>query len=117
MDDINFQSLDPAERDWEYDGDGTRIYKVKAGFIGKTPYDDEYEKWKERFGHEWQPEEEPYYVGLPQEELMRGESRHCGDCGHRCHCYQPECTEEIGVGMSDKTQECKCKECKCGKTK
>lgn len=98
---IHIQSPDPAERDWEYDGDGTRIYKVKAGFIGKTPYDDAYEKWKERFGHEWQPEEEPYYVGLPQEELMKGESRHC-ECGHPCHCYQPKCNE------------CDCKECKCG---
>lgn len=75
-DKIHFQSLDPDGRDWEYDGDGTRIYKVEAGNIGKTPYNDEYEEWKERFGGDWEkPTEEekkrwlgvkePYYVDLP----------------------------------------------------
>lgn len=54
---IHFQSLDPDKRDWEYDGDGTRIYKVEAGNIGKTPYDDEYEEWKERFGGDWHNED------------------------------------------------------------
>jgi len=69
---IHIQSPDPAERDWEYDGDGTRIYKIEAGYMGKTPYRDEYEQWKKRFGHDWEPEkpkykgvEEPYYVDLP----------------------------------------------------
>ena len=37
----------------------------------KTPYNDEYETWKQRVGHDWEPEEkykgeeEPYYVDLP----------------------------------------------------
>ena len=80
MDDkIHIQSPDPTERDWEYDGDGTRIYKIEAGYGTKTLYKDEYEAWKERYGHDWEPEEEseeeskkpyrgveaPYYVGLP----------------------------------------------------
>ena len=38
MNDINVQSPDPAERDWEYDNDGTRIYKPEAGYGCKTPY-------------------------------------------------------------------------------
>jgi len=66
MDDkIHIQSPDPSERDWEYDGDGTRIYKIEAGYGTKTLYKDEYEAWKERYGHEWDPNKEPYYVGLP----------------------------------------------------
>jgi len=70
--DINIQSLDPAERDWEYDGDGNRIYKIEMGKPHKTIYNDEYESWKARFGHDWEEpkkkfvgEEEPYYVDLP----------------------------------------------------
>ena len=69
--DINVQSLDPADRDWEYDGDGNRIYKPEMGKPTKTIYNDEYEIWKARFGHDWEPEkkykgvEEPYYVDLP----------------------------------------------------
>ena len=74
MDDINIQSLDPMERDWEYDGDGNRRYKPKMGKPHKTLYNDEYEQWKARFGHDWEPVknkekykgvEEPYYVDLP----------------------------------------------------
>jgi len=74
MDDINIQSLDPAERDWEYDGDGNRIYKIEMGKPTKTLYNDDYEMWKDRFGHDWEPVEdkkryicveEPYYVDLP----------------------------------------------------
>lgn len=72
MKDINIQSPDPAERDWEYDGDGTRIYKIEMGKPLKTLYNDEYESWKAKYGHEWESEEttykgvdEPYYVGLP----------------------------------------------------
>ena len=45
---------------------------------------------------------------------MQGETRYCSICGHRCHCYGSFCTEEVGVGMSDKTQHCGCKKCKCG---
>ena len=63
--DIWIQSPDPDARDWEYDGDGNRIYKIEAGKPTKTLYDDAYEQWKDRFGHEWEPDEEPYYVGLP----------------------------------------------------
>lgn len=29
--------LDPDKRDWEYDGDGTKIYKVEKGYNHKTP--------------------------------------------------------------------------------
>lgn len=32
------QSLDPEERTWEYDGDGTKILKVSQGKSVKTPY-------------------------------------------------------------------------------
>lgn len=79
MNDMNFQSLDPDKRDWEYDGSGERVYKGT-----RTPYNDEYEKWKSRFGYDWEEEteeeiskknerrkigqEDPYYVDLPQEE-------------------------------------------------
>ena len=76
MTEINVQSPDPAERDWEYDDDGTRIYRVEAGYGTKTPYKDEYETWKSRFGHDWDPPtkeekkrwngvQKPYYVDLP----------------------------------------------------
>jgi len=40
--------------------------------------------------------------------------RYC-DCGHRCHCYRPDCPDEIGVGMTDKSQKCGCKKCTCQK--
>ena len=39
--------------------------------MGKTPYNDDYEIWKSKYGHDWEPEkkykgvEEPYYVDLP----------------------------------------------------
>lgn len=29
--------LDPADRNWEYDGDGSKIYKPEVGFGTKTP--------------------------------------------------------------------------------
>jgi len=32
---INIE-LDPADREWEYDGDGNKIYKLEAGFSKKT---------------------------------------------------------------------------------
>ena len=68
---MNFQSLDPTKRDWEYDGDATRIYKPEMSKPAKTLYNDEYEIWKARFGHDWEPKEkykgveDPYYVDLP----------------------------------------------------
>ena len=69
---MNVQSLDPTDRDWEYDGDGNRIYKPEMGKPTKTIYNDEYEIWKAQYGHDWEEpekkyvgEEEPYYVDLP----------------------------------------------------
>lgn len=38
---IDVQSPDPDERDWEYDGDGTRIYKLDAGYHTKMLVDEE----------------------------------------------------------------------------
>ena len=32
------EEIDPANREWEYDGDGTKIYKLEAGKGVKTPY-------------------------------------------------------------------------------
>jgi len=32
------QNIDPAQRCWEYDGDGTMIYKLSEGYNTKTPY-------------------------------------------------------------------------------
>lgn len=32
--------LDPKDREWEYDGDGSKIYKLDARFPTKTPYTD-----------------------------------------------------------------------------
>lgn len=29
--------LDPDDREWEYDGDGAKIYKLEAGKPHKTP--------------------------------------------------------------------------------
>ena len=28
-----------------------------------------------------------------QEKKMISEERHCKKCGHRCHCYSPDCPE------------------------
>jgi hypothetical protein len=44
---------------------------------------------------------------------MIGNERWCHTCGHRCHCYASYCKKLIGVGMTDKVQECRCKKCKC----
>lgn len=38
---VDVQSPDPDERDWEYDADGTRIYKLDAGYPTKMLVDDE----------------------------------------------------------------------------
>ena len=73
---IHIQSPDPDHRTWEYDGDGNRIYKPEMGKPTKTIYNDEYEIWKARFGHDWEDYtqeekkkwngvEKPYYVDLP----------------------------------------------------
>ena len=40
--------------------------------------------------------------------------RLCPDCRHKCHC-DDICEKYIGVGMSDKSVPCGCKECKCEK--
>jgi|TARA_B110000240_G_C13437386_1_gene426497 hypothetical protein len=32
--------LDPEEREWEYDGDGRKIYKVEAGYSQKTVWEE-----------------------------------------------------------------------------
>ena len=54
--------IDPAEREWEYDGDGTKIYKLEAGYGAKTPWPKKEEK-KAKWNGVWK--EEPYYVDLP----------------------------------------------------
>ena len=49
--------LDPSERVWEYDDDGTKIYKLECGFGTKTLYDEtEYALWKKQYGNEWETE-------------------------------------------------------------
>lgn len=45
--------LSPDERQWEYDGDGTKIYKLECGFIGKTLWDGGYALWKKQYGGDW----------------------------------------------------------------
>lgn len=62
MNEHDIQSIDPAERDWEYAGDGTKIYKLKHGFGVMTPWDGG-EKLKEK--KPYRGVEEPYYVDLP----------------------------------------------------
>ena len=47
---------------------------------------------------------------------MQGEARYCAACEHGCHCYKPNCEESIGVGMSDKFQDCGCSTCRCHDT-
>ena len=46
-------ALDPAERPWEYDGDGIQIYKLECGFTGKTLWDGGYALWLKQYGSEW----------------------------------------------------------------
>ena len=45
------------------------------------------------------------------------EERYCRSCGHRCHCYAPRCTASVGVGMTDKDQQCECTIFTCGRSK
>ncbi len=72
----NCKEINPQERDWEYDGDGTKIYKLECGFGSKTLYDGGYLLWKKRYGWDWENPQvsddgkyrgikDPYYVGLP----------------------------------------------------
>lgn len=42
--------LDPEERDWEYDGDGLKIYKPEKGFGTKTLWDNGVALWNKIFG-------------------------------------------------------------------
>ena len=35
---INIMEIDPDKRVWEYDGDGTKIYKPDQGYQKKTLY-------------------------------------------------------------------------------
>ncbi len=35
----------------------------------------------------------------------------CENCLHKCHCGV-ECKEDVAIGMSDKSDSCKCNECK-----
>jgi hypothetical protein len=37
---------------------------------------------------------------------MQGPSRTCQTCGHKCHCYRPDCDECV----NDVCTQCKCKE-------
>lgn len=34
-----YKDIDPELREWEYDGDGTKIYKPEAGYGTKTLYE------------------------------------------------------------------------------
>mgnify|MGYP001025001779 CR=1 FL=1 len=36
---------------------------------------------------------------------MIGTERYCNKCGHRCHCYQPDCDECV----NDVCTNCQCK--------
>ena len=45
---------------------------------------------------------------------MEGQERTCAACGHRCHCYQPECEEyPVGFGAGDGIPACDCDTCRC----
>ena len=49
----NIKEIIPDERVWEYDGDGTKIYKLAQGYNRKTIYTEEHYRkvhfWKGRF--------------------------------------------------------------------
>lgn len=38
--------------------------------------------------------------------MMQGPERYCKNCGHRCHCYQPDCDECV----NDVCTKCDCEE-------
>ena len=46
-------ALNPDDRPWEYDGDGTQIYKLECGFTGKTLWDGGYALWQKQYGRDW----------------------------------------------------------------
>ena len=48
-----YVELDPEDRLWEYDKDGSKIYKLKCGFGTKTPWDGGYAYWLKLYGHDW----------------------------------------------------------------
>jgi hypothetical protein len=51
-DKIKLAPIDPDQRVWEYDGDGTKIYKIKEGYPFKTLYTEDHyltvHFWKQR---------------------------------------------------------------------
>lgn len=49
-DTVRSLDIDPDNREWEYDGDGTMIYKPQAGYMGKTLYDYNYGDVKVTYG-------------------------------------------------------------------
>ena len=50
--DPRHREIDPDQRVWEYDGDGTRIYKLEEGYGCKTVYTEDHyltvHFWKRR---------------------------------------------------------------------
>jgi len=53
-----FKNLEllPENRLWEYDDDGTRIYKLECGFGVKTIWDGGHALWKLKYGYDWEKE-------------------------------------------------------------
>jgi len=51
-DKIKLAPIDPDQRVWEYDGDGTKIYKIEEGYPFKTLYTEDHyltvHFWKQR---------------------------------------------------------------------
>ena len=49
---LGIDQIDPDKRVWEYDDDGTKIYKANQGYDRKTPYTKEHyygtHFWKNR---------------------------------------------------------------------
>jgi hypothetical protein len=49
---LKLKEIDPDQRVWEYDGDGTRIYKLEEGYGCKTVYTEDHyltvHFWKRR---------------------------------------------------------------------
>lgn len=44
---IDISEIQPDKRVWEYDGDGTKIYKLDQGYLSKTLYpNSEEEMWR-----------------------------------------------------------------------
>jgi len=51
-DKMKLAPIDPDQRVWEYDGDGTKIYKIEEGYSLKTLYTEDHyltvHFWKKR---------------------------------------------------------------------